>query len=129
MMQKAVKSQTSVSPGRLIGIPYSYHAPHSYSKPTCTARSRPAGALEAGVARVVPRRRAKCTHGAVRPDRREHPLPAVAVLATRSCDSLAWSYFASFGCRGHIRPFNPSATSIGTRSIPSILSHLQRAET
>jgi NAD dependent epimerase/dehydratase len=137
MVRKAVASQDVVFHlAALIGIPYSYHAPHSYVETNMLGTLNVMqAALDAGVARVVHTSTSE-VYGTAQyvPIDEKHPLqPQSPYSATKiGADSLAWSYFASFGLPvATIRPFNTFGPRQSARAvIPSILAQLvQRAET
>jgi NAD dependent epimerase/dehydratase len=137
MMQKAVRSQDVVFHlAALIGIPYSYHAPHSYVETnTHGTLNVMQAALEAGVARVVHTSTSEVYGTALYvPIDEKHALQAQSPYAASKvgADNMAWSYFLSFGLPvATIRPFNTFGPRQSARAIiPTILSQLvQQQET
>jgi len=114
----------------LIGIPYSYHAPHSYVEPTCTARSTSAAALEAGGPRRPHVDERSVRHGAVRPIDEKHLCSRSRRTRTK-IGATAWpELLRSFGlpvATSVLQYFGPrqSARAVIRRSCPIA----QRAET
>jgi NAD dependent epimerase/dehydratase len=133
MVKKVVQSQEIVFHlAALIGIPYSYHAPQSYVETnTLGTLNVLQGALETGVARVVHTSTSE-VYGTAQyvPIDEKHPLQPQSPYAASKvgADSLAWSYFLSFGLPvSTIRPFNTFGPRQSARAvIPTILSQLTR---
>lgn len=131
MVRRLVRSQDIVFHlAALIGIPYSYHAPHSYVETNIQGTLNVAQAcLEAGVGRLVHTSTSE-VYGSARyvPIDEKHPLhPQSPYAASKvGADSMAQSYFLSFGLPvATIRPFNTFGPRQSARAvIPAILSQL-----
>jgi len=137
MVRKAVQSQDVVFHlAALIGIPYSYHAPHSYVETNVHGTLNVMqAALEAGVTRVVHTSTSE-VYGTAQyvPIDEAHPLQTQSPYSATKvgADSMAWSYYLSFGLPvAIIRPFNAFGPRQSARAIiPTIFSQLvARSET
>lgn len=131
MVKKAVQSRHAVFHlAALIGIPYSYHAPHSYVETNVHGTLNVMqAALEAGVERVVHTSTSEVYGSALYvPIDEKHPLQAQSPYSATKvgADSLANSYFLSFGLPvATLRPFNAFGPRQSARAIiPTILSQL-----
>lgn len=133
MVRKAMQSQEVVFHlAALIGIPYSYHAPHSYVETNIHGTLNVVqAALDAGVSRVVQTSTSE-VYGTAQyvPIDERHPLQGQSPYAASKigADHLALSYFLSFGLPvALIRPFNTFGPRQSARAvIPTILSQLVR---
>lgn len=135
MMRRAVKSQDVVFHlAALIGIPYSYHAPHSYVETNIHGTLNVVqAALEAGVSRVVQTSTSEVYGTALYvPIDEKHPLqPQSPYSASKiGSDGMALSYFLSFGLPvALIRPFNTFGPRQSARAvIPTVLAQLLRKQ-
>jgi len=133
MVRSVARSQDIVFHlAALIGIPYSYHAPHSYVETNVHGTLNVLqAALEAGVGRVVHTSTSEVYGTALYvPIDEKHPLqPQSPYAASKvAADSMAMSYFLSFGLPvATIRPFNTFGPRQSARAvIPTILSQLVR---
>ncbi len=131
MVKKAVQSRAAVFHlAALIGIPYSYHAPHSYVETNVHGTLNVLqAALEAGVERLVHTSTSEVYGSALYvPIDEKHPLQAQSPYSATKvgADSLANSYFLSFGLPvATLRPFNAFGPRQSARAIiPTILSQL-----
>jgi NAD dependent epimerase/dehydratase len=131
MVRKAARSKETIFHlASLIGIPYSYHAAQSYVETNVHGTlNLMEAALDAGVARVVHTSTSEVYGTALYvPIDEKHPLQAQSPYAASKvgADSMAWSYFLSFGLPvAVVRPFNSFGARQSARAIiPTILSQL-----
>lgn len=113
----------------LIGIPYSYEAPHAYVATNVIGTLNALEAAREAGARIVVTSTSE-TYGTARtvPIEEDHPLQAQSPYAATkiAADKLAESYFLSFGTPvATIRPFNTFGPRQSARAvIPAIMAQL-----
>jgi len=136
MVRKLVRSADAVFHlAALIGIPYSYVAPHQYVATNVVGTLNVLEAVrELGVGRMVHTSTSE-TYGTARytPIDEAHPLQGQSPYAASKigADKLAESYFLSFGTPvATIRPFNTYGPRQSSRAfIPSVMKQLAAGRT